>query len=91
MVGKKDVAIICLGLVVVGLVGYQGIVIIENNAYVVGANEGVAQYAQIIKQTALTQGYLDIQYQDGNTSKTERFWAETIIQQQLQTQALQAG
>ena len=91
MVGKKDVTIIFLALTVAGLVVYQGIAIIENNAYVIGVNDGASQYAQLVQQTALTQGYFDIQYKDGNTSKTERFWSNTIIQQQLQTQALQAG
>ena len=86
MIGKKDITIITLVCVVAGLFGLQGLSNYTNQVYEQGVTDGVNQLSLAVQQTALDQGYLDISFQNGEETVTERFWAETIIQQQLNQQ-----
>ena len=87
MIGKKDVTIIALVCVVAGLFSYQGMSNYTNQVYEQGVTDGVNQLSLAVQQTALQQGYLDIGFADGNNQFTERFWSQTLIQQQLNNQA----
>lgn len=90
---RKDLIIIGL-VVLVGFFIWQTHQQIVEQSYTQGIQDGINLTQNQILKIALQQGYLDLSFPtDQNTVKTERFWAETIINQELakiQNQNLQS-